>query len=135
MANLHKSIKQFSEKIDAMDEEKLEEELSLVLNSFIQKTRYGIHIIEAFEDSLLNTFTEEDVELESKIALQERKVKDKKYAALMRYRKDIIALREAGNTFRRIASFLNSNKLVGIKVSSSYVFNFIKEETAKGNKE
>lgn len=128
MPNFHKSINCLNEDIKVLNKKDTENKMREILNSFLQQNKYGIPLLEAFENSIYNPSIKENMKKEKEILKQSKKVKSKKYALLLRYKTTIFDLKKAKNGSRKIAKYLNSHKLINIKVSHTYVNDFIKSE-------
>ena len=128
MPNIHKSIDKLLEEIKPLNKQKTELKMTEILTSFIQQNKYGISILEAFENSIYNPSMKENQKIEKEIFKQKKRVKNKKHALLLRYRSTISDLIKAGNGSRKIAKYLNSYKLVNMTVSHTTVIDFINDE-------
>lgn len=127
MPNIHKSTDKLLQKIMSLNKQDAEKKMTEILSSFLQQNKYGIPILEAYENSIYNPSLKENLKKEQELFNQKKRVKSKKYALLLRYKSTISDLIKAGNGSRKISKYLNSYKLVNEMISHQTVNNFIKE--------
>lgn len=131
MPNIHKCITKLLEEIKTLNKKESEEKMTEILISFLLQNKYGIPLLEAFENSIYNPSKRENQKKEKEILKQKKRIKSQKYALLLRYKSTISDLAKAGNGSRKIAKYLNSHKFVNTTVSHTLIIDFMNEEGLK----